>query len=244
MARHTRIFYVPGMNSFAQPFSNRRVAGIQLARAIQRRAMPAPSLVLGLPRGGVPVAYEIARTLHVPLDVMPVRKVGMPGNPEVAIGAMAGRTVVRDAYPAAQVPTQVFAELMRSERAELRRRERTYRRGLPPLNLLGMSVLLVDDGLATGCTMLAAVREARRLKAAVVVAAAPIASDTAEALVRAEADAVITLDIAVNLGSIGDWYDDFEQVTDSEVHELLVGSRLAEDPAPEVSPISRAQSVD
>jgi len=215
------------MNSFAQPFPDRRAAGIQLAHAIRLRATPTPSLVLGLPRGGVPVAYEVARALHVPLDVMPVRKIGMPGNPEVAIGAIAGSTVVRDADPAAQMPTRVFEVLLRSERAELRRRERTYRRGLPPLKLQGMSVLLVDDGLATGCTMLAAVREARRLKATVVVAAAPIASDNAEALLRTEADTVITLDIAVNLSSVGEWYDDFEQVADSEVCELLAHSALA-----------------
>jgi predicted phosphoribosyltransferase len=228
MARRSRIFYVWTMNSFAQPFPNRSAAGIQLARAIQQRAMPTPSLVLALPRGGVPVAYEVARTLHAPLDVMPVRKIGMPGNPEFAIGAMAGRTVVREANPATQVTTRVFEELVRKERAELRRRERTYRRGLPPLNLRGMSVLLVDDGLATGCTMLAAVREARRLKAAIVVAAAPVTSGNAEALVCAEADDVVTLHIAVDLSSVGEWYDDFEQVGDSEVCELLYGSGLAE----------------
>jgi predicted phosphoribosyltransferase len=164
------------------------------------------------------------------LDVMPVRKIGMPGNPEVAIGAMAGKTIVREADPAAQIPTRVFEDLMRSERAELRRREQTYRRGLPSLNLRGMSVLLVDDGLATGYTMLAAVREARRLKAPVVVAAAPIASDSAEALVRAEANTVIALDIAVNLSSVGEWYDNFEQVADSEVCELLARSALTEAP--------------
>jgi len=161
---------------------------------------------------------------------MPVRKLGMPGNPEVAIGAIAGRTVVRDSDPAAQVPAWVFEELLRSQRAELRRRERAYRRGLPPLNLRGMSVLLVDDGLATGCTMLAAVREARRLKAAVVVAAAPIASDSAEALVRGEADSVITLRGAAGMFSVGAWYEDFEQVGDSEVCELL--ARFAPSEAP------------
>jgi len=155
----------------------------------------------------------------------------MPGNPEVAIGAIAGSTVVRDTYPAAaQIPARVFEGLVRSQRAELRRREQTYRRGLPPLDLRGMSVLLVDDGLATGCTMLAAIREARRLQAAVVAADTPIASDSAEALVRAEADTMVTLDVAVDLSSVGEWYDDFEQVADSEVCELLAHSALAEAP--------------
>ena len=172
------------------------------------------------------MAYEIARALHVPLDVLPVRKIRMPDNPEFAIGAIAGGTVVRGADSAAQVATRAFEQLMRSERAELRRRERIYRRGLPPLDLQEQSVILVDDGLATGCTMLAAIREARRLKAAVVVVAAPIASDNAEALVRAEADTVVTLDIATNLFSVGDWYEDFEQVSDSAVLELLAGTDL------------------
>jgi len=176
------------------------------------------------------VAYEVARALHAPLDVMPVRKIAMPGNPEVAIGAIAGGTVVQDADPAAQIPARVFDDLLRSQRAELRRRERIYRRGLPPLNLRGMSVLLVDDGLATGCTMLAAIREARRLKAPVVVAAAPVASDSAEALVRAEADSVITLHSAAGLFSVGAWYEDFEQVADSEVCELLARFPPAEAP--------------
>lgn len=218
--------------SFAQPFPNRSAAGIRLARVIQQRAMPTPSLVLALPRGGVPVAYEIARALHAPLDVMPVRKIGMRGNPELAIGAMAGRSVVREASPPTQMTTRAFEELISGQRAELRRRERTYRRGLPPLNLRGLSVLLVDDGLATGFTMLAAVREARRLGAATVVAAAPVTSGDAETLVSAEADELVTLYIAVDLSSVGEWYDDFEQVGDPEVCELLAGSAALQLPDP------------
>jgi predicted phosphoribosyltransferase len=218
------------MGRHPQPFADRKIAGIQLAEVIKRGAIQTPGLVLGLPRGGVPVAYEVARALGVPLDVMPVRKIGMPGNREFAIGAIAGKTVVRESNLAVQVPTRVFEDLARKERAELRRRGRIYRAGLPPLNLQGIEVLLVDDGLATGSTMLAAVREARRLKAEVVSVAAPVASDSAEALVRAEADKSVVLKIPVDLGSVGAWYDDFHPVEDSEVCELLAQSRPAAKP--------------
>jgi putative phosphoribosyl transferase len=209
------------MEALSQPFENRRAAGELLAKAVHAHALKQPVLVLGLPRGGVPVAYEVARELRAPLDVMVVRKIGMPGQRELAIGAIAGHTIVREPHSPAVVNTKTFEKLVRSEQVELRRRERTYRHGLPPLDLKGQTVLLVDDGLATGCTMIAAVREARRLHAASVVVAAPITSDSAEALVRAEADALITLKIAVFLSSVGDWYVDFDQVSDSEVCGIL-----------------------
>jgi putative phosphoribosyl transferase len=209
------------MHCSAAPFANRTSAGIELADAIRQRGIAVPSLVLGLPRGGVPVAFEIARAFHAHLDVMPVRKVGMPGNPECAIGAISGRTVVREVNFPVDVPTQLFAKLARAERAELRRREQAYRADLPPLDFKGLDVLLVDDGLATGCTMLAAIREANRLAAARVLVAAPVASDNAHALVRAEADEVIVLRIEPHLASVGEWYEDFSQVEDAEVCELL-----------------------
>ena len=219
------------MDSPPQPFANRTVAGIELARAVQQRVPRVPGLVLGLPRGGVPVAHEIARVLARPLDVMPVRKIGMPGNSEYAIGAIAGKTVVHESNLSTCVSTEVFAKLVRMKRAELCRRERMYRAGLPPLNLTGMEVLLVDDGLATGCTMLAAVREARRLNAELVLVAAPVASERAVELVRAEADGAIILEISADLLSVGTWYDDFSQVEDSQVCDLLARDRLAMKPA-------------
>jgi predicted phosphoribosyltransferase len=209
------------MYSVPHTFANRTLAGIELADAIRQRGLAAPGLVIGLPRGGVPVAFEIARTLGARLDVMPVRKIGMPGNPEFAIGALAGATVVREAGLTPQVPTQLFAKLAQTAGTELRRRERSYRAQLPPLNFKGLDVLLVDDGLATGCTMLAAVREANRLGAARVLVAAPVASDNAHALVRAEADEVIVLRIEPHLSSVGEWYEDFSQVEDDQVCELL-----------------------
>ncbi|MBS0421219.1 MAG: phosphoribosyltransferase [Proteobacteria bacterium] len=217
------------MTSSSFTFADRKTAGIQLGAAIRRRSLAAPGVVLGLPRGGVPVAFEISRVLGAPLDVMPVRKIAMPDNPEFAIGAIAGKTVVRESNPPFEVSTQQFAELARLQRVELRRRERIYRAGLLPLNLKGLDVLLVDDGLATGCTMLAAVREANRLGASRVIVAAPVASDAGHALVRAEADEVIALRIEPRLSSVGAWYDDFTQVEDFEVCELLARCRAAAD---------------
>lgn len=202
-------------------FADRTTAGIELGHAIHERGLGASGIVLGLPRGGVPVASEIAVALRAPLDVMAVRKIALPKNPEFAIGAIAGKTIVREPNPPFEVSTALFNELARRQRVELRRRERTYRPGRPPLNLKGLDVLLVDDGLATGCTMLAAVREANRLQASRVIVAAPVASDSGYALVRAEADEVIALRIEPHLSSVGAWYEDFRQVEDSEVCALL-----------------------
>lgn len=209
------------MNPMSTTFTNRTTAGIELGQVLRKRGVGAPGIVLGLPRGGVPVAFEIARVLHAPLDVMPVRKIAMPDNPELAIGALAGETLVRESNSPFPVSTQRFAELARTQRAELERRERIYREGLAPLDLQRLDVLLVDDGLATGCTMLAAIREAKRLSAARVVVAVPVASDSGYALTRAEADEVVALEIEPHLSAVGEWYEDFSQVEDSEVCELL-----------------------
>ena len=216
------------MNPWVSAFTNRTTAGSELGHVLQTRGVGSPDIVLALPRGGVPVAFEVAQVLAAPLDVMPVRKIALPDNPELAIGAIAGNTIVREYNLPVEVSTHAFAALARAQRAELRRRERIYRAGLPPLVLKGLDVLLVDDGLATGCTMLAAVREANRLGAARVLVAAPVTSDTGHALVRAEADEVIALRIEPHLSSVGAWYDDFNQVQDSEVCELLARSRGAD----------------
>jgi len=216
------------MNPLSFTFADRPTAGLQLARVIQKRFTGKPDIVLGLPRGGVPVAFEIAQVLGVPLDVMPVRKIALPDNPELAIGAIAGKTVVRESNSPFDVSTRRFAELARVQTAELRRREQTYRSGLRRLNLQSLDVLLVDDGLATGCTMLAAVREAKRLGAARVLVAAPVTSDAAHALVRAESDEVVAIRIEPHLSSVGAWYEDFDQVEDSQVCELLAQSRAVD----------------
>lgn len=205
-------------------FADRREAGAELARRIKRIPLREPVIVLALPRGGVPVAYEVARALRAPLDVLVVRKIGMPGQPELAIGAIAsGNIIVRD--PRAAIAfgpdTATFAALAERERAELARRERTYRGVAPPLKLNGMTVVLVDDGLATGSTMLAAVRSARQAGAASVIVAAPVASDSASALLGGEADALVLLEIPPELHSVGEWYEEFAQLEDAEVRLLL-----------------------
>jgi putative phosphoribosyl transferase len=173
------------------------------------------------------VAVEVARALRAPLDVMLVRKIGMPGEPELALGAIAaGGVTVRQSVqlPGYGPDAQEFAALAERERGELGRRERLYRAGRPPLDLKGKTAILVDDGLATGATMLAAVRAARQAGAAAVVAAAPVASDESAALVGAECDAIVILGIPPSLRGVGEWYLDFGQVEDLEVCALLKDS--------------------
>ena len=205
-------------------FTDRHSAGVALAKAAKRLGLPTRPMVLGLPRGGVPVAFELARVLHAPLDVLVVRKIGLPGNPELAIGAIAsGGIVIRepclDELPG--VPPFHFEELAQTQWRELVRRERTYRGTRELLDLAGGTVLIVDDGLATGATMIAALRAARRAGAQKVIAAAPVASEVAAARVDAEADETLFLRIPPYLSSIGEWYDDFRQIEDDEVCALL-----------------------
>ena len=212
-------------------FTDRATAGRDLAAAIRKRNLQGPLLVLGLPRGGVPVAFEVARALHAPLDVMVVRKIGMPGQPELAIGAIAsGDVTVHEPgalarYAGLDLP---FEQLAKREHIELARRERVYRKDAPPLQAHGKTVILVDDGLATGATMIASVRAARKAGASVVVAAAPVASDEAAALVAGEADHLVILETPAFLFSIGQWYENFEQIEDAEVVALLERARHAE----------------
>jgi putative phosphoribosyl transferase len=187
--------------------------------------LPSPLTVLGLPRGGVPVAFEVAQALDAPLDVLAVRKIGMPGQPELAIGAIAvGNVQVHEpgALPFLASLRPTFAELASVERRELRRRESLYRSGLPPLDVAGRTVVLVDDGLATGATMLAAVCAAHRLGAAQVVVAAPVASPEAMKLLSGEADQFAILERPPILFAVGEWYDDFDPVEDIEVCGLLM----------------------
>lgn len=216
-------------------FPDRAAAGIALAQELQARVLPAPIIVLALPRGGVAVAYEVARALRAPLDVMLVRKIGLPGQPELAMGAIAsGGIVVHDSSIEKAFPdlAQGFDKLVAEQRVELERRERLYRAGLAPLQLAGKTVVLVDDGIATGSTMLAALRAARGAGASSLVAAVPVASSQAAALVRAEADAAVILQTPPALLAIGEWYRDFEQVEDAQVCRLLERSRRAASPPP------------
>lgn len=216
----------------ARSFIDRHSAGRALASAMKRLRLPAHGVVLGLPRGGVPVAYEVARALRFPLDVLVVRKIGMPGNPEFAIGAIAsGGVAVREpaleGYP--RMGGISFDELAQAEERELERRELAYRGCRGMRDLTAQTVLLVDDGLATGATMIAAIRAARKAGATRVIVAAPVASDEGAARVSSEADDTLFLKIPAYLTCIGEWYDDFHQVSDAEVYELLEKSR--DDPA-------------
>lgn len=215
----------------SRTFADRATAGVALACELQRRLPRPPMIVLGLPRGGVAVAYEVARILHAPLDVIVVRKIGMPGQPELAIGAIAsGGVVVHEPSIEKAFPelAATFHALAREQRRELERRERIYRPGTAAPELRGKSAILVDDGLATGSTMLAAIRAARKAEAASVIVAAPVASREAAALVRREADAAVILETPAVLLAIGQWYRNFDQLEDAEVCRLLDLSRRDE----------------
>lgn len=213
-------------------YADRRDAGRRLGAALRAPAAAwgAGVIVLGLPRGGVPVAAEVALALAAPLDVLIVRKVGAPGNPEFAIGAIAeGEVVVRDPRVGGGgwFGARAFEAQAAQERVELQRRAEAYRGGRAVPSLAGHTALLVDDGLATGATMLAAVRAARRAGAARVVVAVPVCSRAAQALVAAEADEVIALQVPVDFAAVGEWYLRFDQVADAEVVRLLSDARAA-----------------
>jgi putative phosphoribosyl transferase len=205
-------------------YRDRREAGQRLAeRLLDYRDRP-DVVVLGLPRGGVVVAYEVARRLHAPLDVFVVRKLGVPGQEELAMGAIASGGV-RVLNPAVVdvwgIPASVIEEVTEREQRELERREKLYRGTRPPLEVEGRTVILVDDGIATGSTMRAAVAALRKLKPARIIVAAPVAAPQACELLAEEADEVVCDFAPDPFYSVGLWYDDFAQNTDEEIRELL-----------------------
>lgn len=181
-------------------------------------------LVLALPRGGVPVAYEVARALHAPLDVLMVRKLGVPGHEELAMGAIASggvRVLNERVVSQLQVPQRTIDAVAAEERHELERRERLYRGDRPYPDLRGKTVLLVDDGLATGATMRAAVAAARKLHPAQVVVAVPTAASETCARLQDEADDCVCALVPEWFSSVGEWYEEFPQTSDAEVRALL-----------------------
>jgi erythromycin esterase-like protein/predicted phosphoribosyltransferase len=208
----------------AQRFLNRREAGKRLAEQLTKYGNRRDVVVLALPRGGVPVAYEVARALHAPLDVFVVRKLGVPGYEELAMGAIGtGNTRVLndDVVGALQIPAQVIDRVAAQEKQELTRRERLYRGGRALPDLAGKTVILVDDGLATGATMLAAVEALRQHRPARMVVAVPTAAqDTCEQL-KKEVDEVVCAVTPQPFYGVGYWYQDFSQTSDEEVRELL-----------------------
>jgi predicted phosphoribosyltransferase len=205
-------------------FRDRTDAGHQLAGALGRFRGAPDTIVLGLPRGGVPVAHEIARELALPLDVLVVRKVGAPGQPELAMGAVAsgGARVVNDDILAHFANAEaVFAVVAEQELVELERRETLYRAGRGPLAVSARTCVIVDDGLATGATMEAAVLALKSLGATRIVVAVPVASGEAVSRLERSADEVVCLLKPLWFRAVGQWYDDFEQTSDAEVAALL-----------------------
>jgi putative phosphoribosyl transferase len=205
-------------------YEDRADAGRALAKALGSMRGAADTIVLALPRGGVPVGFEIAQALGLPLDVLVVRKLGLPWQPELAMGAIAsGGAVVlnEDVLRLAGGPTAALEQVKRQEQAELERREKQYRGARPPLDMTGRTGILVDDGLATGATMEAAVRALRALGARRVVVAVPVASPDARDRIAAVADEVVCLAAPMFFSAVGQWYRDFGQTSDSEVQELL-----------------------
>ena len=209
-------------------FEDRRDAGRALAERLEDHAGRPDVLVLGLPRGGVPVAYEVARALHAPLDVFLVRKLGLPGQEELAMGAIASggiRVVNPDVLSELGVPEELIDVVAAEEAEELARRERLYRGDRPPPQVEGRTVILADDGLATGASMRAAVAALRQLRPARIVVAVPVAArETCDEL-RSEVDEVVCAVTPDPLYAIGMWYRDFSQTSDEEVRSLLEAAR-------------------
>ena len=207
-----------------ESFSDRKYAGRALAKRLAKLAGRSDVTVLALPRGGTPVAYEVAKALHAPLDVLVVRKLGVPWNPEFAMGAIAsgGERLIDDMLVRELgISTRDVEEVASNEAYELERRERVYRGGRPAPDLRGRTVILVDDGLATGSTMRVAVRAVRRQAPARVVVAAPVAAPEACELLRSEADEVVCAEMPDPFLGVGRWYLDFSQTSDEEVCRLL-----------------------
>ena len=215
-------------------FRDRRDAGRRLAAELSDYADQSDVLVLALPRGGVPVAYEVARALHAQLDVFMVRKLGVPGYEELAMGAIATgglRVLDQELLRMLDIPRDVIEHVTAIETSELERRERQYRGDRPPPDVRGRTVILIDDGLATGSTMRAAIAALKKEGAKRIVVAVPVAPpDTCEAL-RAQVDDVVCAVTPEPFRAVGLWYGDFSQTTDEEVRDLLACA-ASEAPSP------------
>jgi predicted phosphoribosyltransferase len=212
-------------------FQDRRQAGRALGLVVRDEIDEEPAaddpIALGLPRGGVPVAFEVARVLHLPLDVCVVRKLGVPGQEELAMGAVAGGGVVviqADVVHAYRIPQEIIDAVVARERLEVERREAAYRDGRPPARVEARTVILVDDGLATGATMTAAARAMRSLARRVVVAV-PVAARATCAELRREVDQIVCLETPEPFHAVGEFYRNFDQTTDAEVRALWAESR-------------------
>lgn len=208
-------------------FTNRTHAGKELAKALTAYIDYPDSIVLALPRGGVPIAFEIAKVLHAPLDVFIVRKLGAPGQPELAMGAIASgglRVMNDDILGMLRVSEATITATVAEEQQELERRERLYRGDRPPVKIAGKTVIVVDDGVATGATMRAAIRALKAQQPVRLIVAIPTAAvDTCNVL-RQEVDDVVCLATPEPYIAVGRWYRDFAQTSDAEVQALLAQS--------------------
>jgi putative phosphoribosyl transferase len=212
---------------FGQPsrlFANRREAGVELASRLRQYRGRNDVVVLALPRGGVPVAFEVAEALDAPLDIFLVRKLGMPGHRELAMGAIASggvRVLNEDVVRAYGIPQRAIDAVALEEEAELTRREREYRRGNPPPQLAGRIVILVDDGLATGSTMRAAVQAVRQHGPARVIVAVPVGAPSTCEEFADITDETVCARTPEPFLAVGQWYEDFSQTSDDEVRAFL-----------------------
>jgi predicted phosphoribosyltransferase len=205
-------------------FQNRAEAGKQLASRLGKYANRGDVIVLGVPRGGVPIASEVATALNLPLDIFVLRKLGVPGHEEFAFGAIGSggvRVLDRQVIESVGLSNMVIDLVTRAERAELARREQIYRGGRPPLDVRGKTVILVDDGIATGASLTAGVHAIRQMKPAAIVIAAPVAPRSAVHRLRHQVDDVVCVETPERFYGVGQFYHDFSQVSDEEVNALL-----------------------
>lgn len=205
-------------------FKDRTDAGQKLAQKLTPYVGEPNALVLALPRGGVPVAYEVATRLRLPLDVFLVRKLGLPGQQELAMGAIASggvRVLNEDIIRSGHVSQQIIEAITEHEERELQRREQAYRSGRPAYEVVGKTIILVDDGLATGASMRAAITALRVQHPKTLIVAVPVASEQTCAELRQYTDAIICAMTPRPFYGVGMWYDDFSQTTDDEVQDLL-----------------------
>jgi predicted phosphoribosyltransferase len=224
------------------PFEDRRDAGRHLAMGLLAYADMPDVLVLGLPRGGVPVAYEVALQLNQPLDVFVVRKLGVPGREELAMGAVASggtRVLNWGVVQGLRIPEEVIEQEARHELQVIRQREEDYRGDLPPLRVQGQTILLIDDGLATGSTMLAAVAALRQMDPSRLVVGVPVGSPEACQEVGRRVDEIVCTATPEPFYAVGQWYRDFGETSDQEVRDLL---RWARDRAGYWTPPPETQS--
>jgi putative phosphoribosyl transferase len=213
-----------GIRDMKASFQNRADAGRQLARQLAGYADRGDVLVLGLPRGGVPVAFEVAQKIHAPLEVMIVRKLGVPGHEELAMGAIATggiRVLNESVIRSLRIPDRTLEDAAAAEEVELKRRERIYRGHEASWEVGGKTVILIDDGIATGSTMRAAIQALRKQQPARLVVAVPYASSSVRDEFEGEVDDMVVLDSTESFWAVGQAYEDFSQVTDAEVTRLM-----------------------